>query len=259
MSTTLTAPKATETEPAIVVHEPPRPNTIGKIALGLAIVGFILAIFLMTAGLAWIFLLPAIGLAIAGLIMPNRRRGVAVAALIVGVIGLLLSFVGFRLPMGSIPNQETVLNNQGVNPFSVITGPLPGQEVGVGGVTTGTGTSDDGLVVTVDSVDCHQPLASVTGLNITGEVCAVTLQVTNNGTDVVSVDSTNITATADGTSILADADLGEGPVLDVSIDPGDSANGIIYVNAPEGTTGIDGLAVQVGDDPGSLVNVNLGG
>lgn len=256
MSTTLTAPKATEAEPAVVVEQPPRPNTIGKIALGLAIVGFILAIFLITAGLAWMFLLPAIGLAIAGLIIPNRRRGVAVAALVVGVIGLLLSFIGFRLPMGSIPDQGTVLNNQGVNPFSVFTGPLPGQTVGGG--TTGTGTNSDGLVVAVDSVDCHQPLASVTGLNITGEICAVTLSVTNNGADVVSVDSTNVSLLADGAAITADVALGEGPVLDVDIDPGDSASGLVYVNAPSGST-IDGLAVQVGDDPDSLVSVDLAG
>ena len=258
MSTTTTTKPATPkpapraTEPAVVTPETAQPNTIGKIALGLAIIGFILAIFLVTAGLAWILLLPAIGLAVAGLLMPNRRRGVAIAALIVAVIGLILSFVGFRLPAGSIPDQG-ILNNSGVNPFSQFTGPLPGQTVG----GTGTGTNADGLTITVNSVDCHQPLATVTGLNITGEVCAITLAVTNNGSEVVMIDSSNITVDADGVSILADVNLGEGPALDVSINPGDSTTGLVYVNAPNGTLGLDGVSVLVGDNPDSVVNIDL--
>ena len=252
-TTTTTRPATKSTKPADVTPEPARSNTIGTIALGLAILGFILAIFLVTAGLAWILLLPAIGLAIAGLLLPNRRRGVAIAALIVGVIGLILSFVGFRLPAGSFPDQGTIINNNGVNPFSQLTGPLPGQTVG----GTGTGTNADGLTITVSSVDCHQPLATVTGLNITGEVCAITLTVTNNGNEVVTIDSSNVTVDADGLSILADVNLGEGPALDVSIDPGDSTTGLVYVNAPDGTLGLDGLSVLIGDNPDSVVNVDL--
>lgn len=261
MSTTTTAPRGTRTtapaEPATVVQEPVRSNTIGLIGLGLAILGFILAIFLVTAGLAWMFLIPGIVLGVIGLILPNRRRGVALAAVIVGVIGLILSFVGFRLPAGSFAGQESVVNNTGVNPFSVLAGPLPGQVV-AGGPGTATGSNGDGLTVSVNSVDCHAPLASVTGLNITGEVCAVTLTATNNGQDVVSLNSSNITATADGASLLS-ADLGEGPLLNAQVNPGGSTTGVVYVNVPQGTTGLDGLTVSVGGDADSTVNVDLGG
>ncbi|MEO5534361.1 MAG: DUF4352 domain-containing protein [Pseudolysinimonas sp.] len=231
------------------------------VALGLGILGFLLAIFLITAGLAWMLLIPAIALAIVGLIQPKRRRGVAIAALTVGVIGLLLSFVGFRLPAGTGAGTE-VLNNDGVNPFSVFTGPLPGQTVGgnpvTGGGTPVTGTNADGLTVTVSSVDCHAPLASVTGLNITGNVCAVTLTATNNGNDLVTIDSSNITANADGANLLASVDLGEGPVLSAELNPGDSTTGLIYVNVPNGT-GLDGLSVNAGNTGGDLLNLNLGG
>lgn len=262
MSTTITEPAAPATpstnpaEPA-GVDEPIRSNTVGRVALVLAIVGFVMAIFMMTAGLAWMLLIPAIGLAIAGLLIPRRRRAVAIAALIVAVIGLLVSLVGLRLPAGSVADQEVIFNNGGVNPFSQLV--LPGQELGVGGVTTeASGTNSDGLTVTVSSVDCHQPMATVTGLNITGEVCAITLTATNNGVDVVTIDSSNITADADGALLTADVSLAEGAVLDVNLNPGESATGLVYVNAPDGTMGLDGLSVLVGDNPDSVVSIDLG-
>jgi hypothetical protein len=264
MSTTITKPASTATkarktaeESAQDTVEPVLPNTIGKVALALAIVGFVMAVFMITAGLAWMLLIPAIGLAIAGLLVRNRRRPVAIAALIVAVIGLLVSLVGLRLPSGSVPDQEVIFNNDGVNPFSQLV--LPGQEVGVGGVTTdGSATNADGVTVTVSGVDCHQPMANVTGLNITGEVCAITLTVNNNGTETITVDSSNVTVDANGSLIVADANLAEGDVLDATVLPGDTVTSLVYVNAPDGTTGVDGVSVLVGDDPDSTVTVDLG-
>lgn len=261
MSTTTTAPAPAPEQhrDPVVVHEAPRGNIIGLVALGLAILGFLFAVFLVTAGLAWILLIPAIALGVIGLFLPNRRRGAALAGVIIGVMGLVLSFVGFRLPLGSFAGQE-VVNNEGVNPFSVFAGPLPGQQVSSnGGTGTGaTGENGSGLVVEVSSVDCHAPLASVTGLNITGEVCAITLTATNNGQDLVTIDSSNVSATADGSELLAQVELSEGPLLEAQIGPGQSSTGTVYVNVPDVDASVDGVRVRVGDDDSDIVDVDLG-
>ncbi len=257
MSTTAPTAPAPAQQP-VVVHDAPRGNTLGVVALGLAIFGFILAVFLLTAGLAWILLLPALALGVVGLVVRGRRRGAALAAVVIAAIGLILSFVGFRLPVGTFTGAEA-LNNEGVNPFSVLAGPLPGQQIpGVGGDTVAAGSNGSGITVEVSSVDCHQPLASVTGLNITGEVCAITLTATNDGAELVTIDSSDITANVDGTALLADVDLGEGPLLDAEVLPGGSTTGTVYVNIPEGNTGLDGLTVDVGGE-GDLVDVDLSG
>ena len=251
-------------------------NTIGLVALGLAIVGFIFAVLLFTAGIAWLLLVPAIVLGVVGLFRKNRRKGAALAAVIIAVLGLLLSFVGLRLPVDASPTSATgaqLLNNSGVNPFSNVTGGLfgagqsggtsDGADGGAGSTgaagAAGTGTSSDGVSVGVNSVDCHTPLASVTGLNITGEVCAVSVAVTNNGTDVVDLDSADVSAVAGGTGYVADATLATGsePLLDAQLNAGESTTGTVYVNLPTGATDIDSLSVSLGDDPAADVKVDL--
>jgi hypothetical protein len=261
MSTVITKPASTTGNPVVVQPEPERSNGIGLVALGLAILGFIFAALLITAGIAWMLLLPAIVLGVVGLTRKNRRKGTSLAAIIVAVVALILSLVGFRLPVGiggASDGGPGILNNSGVNPFSVITdGLTPGGSPGEVGGSTVDGTG--GLVVGVTSVDCHTPLATVTGLNITGEVCAVTIDVTNNGSDVVNIDSSNVTANVDGNGYLADADLADGAVLSADVGSGESASGIVYVNLPSGSSGIDSLTVSAGNDSDATVTVAVTG
>ena len=253
------APAPTTTP--VVVTTQPRSNLLGVIALGLAIVGFIFAALLLTAGIAWMLLFPALILGAVGLFLPDRRKGSALAAVVIALVGLILSFVGFRLPLDTT-QQPQVFNNDGVNPFSVITDRFLGagnDPAGAGGTgTEAAGQTGSGVGVEVESVDCHTPLASVTGLNLTGEVCTVSVAITNNGSAPIDIDSSNILATADGLEIAADAALAEGDVLSARIDAGESTTGLVYVNIPEGTTGLDTLTVSTGDSPDALVTVDLG-
>jgi archaellum component FlaF (FlaF/FlaG flagellin family) len=254
MTSTTEAPAPTTTTP-VVVNTQPRSNLLGLIALGLAIIGFIFAALLLTAGIAWILLFPALILGAVGLFLPDRRKGSALAAVVIAIVGLILSLVGFRLPIDM--TQQQVLNNEGVNPFSAITSGLLGGGAGNPGGTGSTETGT-GVAVEVESVDCHTPLASVTGFNITGEVCTVSLAITNNGSTTIEVDSSDVIATANGLQFAADAKLAEGDVLSASIDAGESTTGLVYVNIPEGSTGIDTLTVTVGDGDDALATVNLG-
>jgi hypothetical protein len=262
MSTVITRPAEAATDQVAVTPEPERSSRMGFIALGLAIVGLIFAALLLTAGIAWMLLFPAIALGVVGLFRKDRRKGTSLAAVIIAVIALILSFVGFRLPAGvggvegGPDGGPGILNNSGVNPFSVVTNWVtPGDNDNeVGGETV---ESTDGLSVAVTSVDCHTPLASVTGLNITGEVCAVTIDVTNNGSDVINIDSSSVTANAGGTGYLADADLAEGDLLSVAVGTGESATGTVYVNLPSGSSDIDSLTVSAGADSDATVTVDL--
>ncbi|CAN5224580.1 hypothetical protein BH09ACT5_BH09ACT5_17000 [soil metagenome] len=234
----------------VVVTEPVRSNVMGLVALGLAIVGFILAALLLTAGIAWILLLPALILGAVALTLKNRRKGAALAAVIIALVALVLSFVGFRLPLGADGQAigAGVVNNAGVNPLSTLTGGSGGAgqlaNTGGGGATS---TSADGVTVAVDNVDCHTPLATVTGLNITGEVCAVSVVVTNNGSDVVNIGTDDITANAGGTGYVADASLGEDSLVDLQVGAGESSTGLVYVNVPSGTGSLDSLTVSADD------------
>ena len=261
MSTTMEAPTPTPTTPVVVTTRPAA-NPLGLVALGLAILGFIFAALLLTAGIAWILLFPALILGAVGLFLRDRRKGSALAAVIVALVGLILSFVGFRLPLDLTSGQTPVLNNDGVNPFSMLTGAVGGNgQVGANGATGANGTGAEGangVGVEVQSVDCHTPLASVTGLNLTGEVCAVSVQVVNNGTAPIDVNSAGITATVGGSSYNADEQLTEGNLLDARVDVGDTTTGTVYVNVPSGTVNLDALTIATGSGPDALVTVDLG-
>ena len=262
-----TGPSTHDAQQVIVAGDSRRSNLPGLIALGLAIVGFIFAALLITAGIAWMLLLPAIILGIVGLTLRDRRKGTALAAVIIAVVALLLSFIGFRLPLGATgePVGAGVVNNAGVNPLSGVIAGLGGNgqlaetggQPGAGGGSTGT-SPDGGLAVGVTAVDCHTPLATVTGLNLTGEICAVSVAVTNNGTAPINVNSANVTANADGSSITADATLVEdgGQLLDAQVAVGETTTGTVYVNLPTGSADIDSLTIS--GDGLADVTVQLG-
>ena len=61
----------------------------------------------------------------------------------------------------------------------------------------------------------------------------------------------DISADADGTDYLVDASLGDDALVDVQVGAGESTEGLVYVNVPSGTTGLDSL--NVGD-----ITVDLG-
>ena len=256
MTSTMEAP-APATAPVVVTTQP-RSNLIGLIALGLAILGFIFAAFLLTAGIAWMLLIPALILGAVGLFLPDRRKGSALAAVVVAIVGLILSLVGFRLPL-DLTSQTNVINNDGVNPFSNLAGGVLGVGGGANGAPGSTGAqSGTGVGVEVASVDCHTPLATVTGLNLTGEVCAISVSVTNNGNAPISIDSSGITATVGGTGYTADEQLAEGNVLSAQVGVGESVAGTVYVNVPSGTVDLDALTVDLGTGADALVTVDLG-
>lgn len=72
-----------------------QPNVLGIIALVLGIIGFIFAVMPGAFIIGWVALPIALILAVAALFLKNTGKGLAIAALIVAVVGTIAGFVAF--------------------------------------------------------------------------------------------------------------------------------------------------------------------
>ncbi|PSL36625.1 MmpS family membrane protein [Labedella gwakjiensis] len=73
--------------------EPPRSNTFGLVGLIIGGVSLILAFVPIINYVSWILALVGLALGIVGLVLKNRKRGLAIAGVITSIIGLVLSIV----------------------------------------------------------------------------------------------------------------------------------------------------------------------
>lgn len=71
----------------------PRSNTFGLIALIVGGVSLILAFVPIVNYVSWVLALVGLALGIVGLVLKNRKRGLAIAGVITSVLGLILSIV----------------------------------------------------------------------------------------------------------------------------------------------------------------------
>src|SRR5690625_1071217 len=73
----------------------PQKNTIGRIAMIIAIVGFIFACIPGALIIGWVLLPIAFILAIVGLTRTGQKKGTSIAALILSIVGTIVGFVVF--------------------------------------------------------------------------------------------------------------------------------------------------------------------
>ena len=76
-------------------------NVLGIVALVLAILGLIFAVMPGALILGWILLPIAFILSIVALVVPAKKRGAAIAALIIAVVGTIAGFVAFFVTLGN--------------------------------------------------------------------------------------------------------------------------------------------------------------
>lgn len=84
--------------------EPPQKkerNTVGLIALIVAIVGFIFACIPGALIVGWILLPIAFVLSIVGLVLSGKAKGTSIAAIIISIIGVIVGFIVFFVVVGS--------------------------------------------------------------------------------------------------------------------------------------------------------------
>ena len=80
---------------------PPGKNTVGTIALVAAIIGFVFACIPGALIVGWILLPIAFILAIVGLVLKDKTRKGALAALIVSIVGTIVGVVVFIAVVGN--------------------------------------------------------------------------------------------------------------------------------------------------------------
>ena len=197
-----------------------------------------LAVVPPTSGLAWLLLIPAIVLGIVGLTKKGQKKGTSLAALILGVVGWILSiivfFVSATLLLGS------AVESAGNPP--VVTSPDDASESDTDAEAAGIGdtvTSGDGVSFTVHAVTCGLTTVgeSFTEETAKGEFCEVTFTLVNGTDDSLNVSSFDITATIGDaeydTSSTANK-FGE-DYFSTDVNPGLSTDGVVYFDIPVGS------------------------
>src|SRR4051812_33111751 len=86
------APEA-DVSSAAVAPAPTGPNLPGVIALVLAVLGFISAVVPFASGFSWLFFVPAIVVAIIGLVRRGRPKRLALIGLLVAIVGWIVAIV----------------------------------------------------------------------------------------------------------------------------------------------------------------------
>jgi hypothetical protein len=222
---------AADSSPSIPATPPSGPNIFGVVALALAVLGFITAVIPVASGFAWLFVLPAIVLAIIGLTRKGRPKRLALAGLIVAIVGWLVAI---------IVTVVTVIVGVGAVGDSLDEIPVPeavsGDSVALGQPVTNT----DGFTFTLDAVECG---LSSTGADFfddapVGEWCRVDYTVQNDGTEAVSLLAGDVKLVSGDYAYDADDATGRfgADYFTTDVNPALSVPCVVFVDVPAGTT-----------------------
>jgi hypothetical protein len=212
------------------------PNKLGLVAIILAGVGFLFAILPPTSGLAWILLIPAVVLGIIGLNKKGQKKGTSLAALILGVVGWILSIIVFFASAVSLLG--SAVDSAGDPP--AVTSP-DGQtdEVADAAGIGDTVTSGEGVSFTVNAVTCGLATVGESFAEETakGEFCEVKFTLLNGTDESINVSGYNFTGaidTAEYDSNSVANKFGE-DYFATDVNPGLSTDGAIYFDIPVGS------------------------
>ncbi|MEO8261437.1 MAG: DUF4352 domain-containing protein [Pseudolysinimonas sp.] len=208
------------------------PNMFGVIALVLAGLGFISAVIPVASGFTWLFVVPAIVLAIIGLTRKGRPKRLALAGLIVAIVGWLVAI---------IVTVVTVVVGVGAGIDSLDEIPVPDSTATGDTVALGQPvTNSDGFTFTLDGVECG---LTSTGPDFfdeapVGEWCRVDYTVANDGTESVSLLAGDIQLISGDLAYDADDATGQfgADYFTTDVNPGLSVPCVVFVDVPAGTT-----------------------
>lgn len=186
-----TTPSAPPTPAAVAIPAAPGPNVLGAVSLGLAILGAVLAAFPITSFVAGAVLLPALVLAIIGLLRRGSRRGTSIAGLIVAIGGGVLAVV---VSLATLVVGASLVDD-GVVPESEL-------RAGIGE----TITNDDGIGFTVDAVECGLATSGPEFGDVVpvGEFCRVEFREVNGGSSQTTLFAADVSARSAGATVVVD-------------------------------------------------------
>lgn len=214
-------------------------NLPGVLALAFAIVGFVLGVIPATSGLAWLLLVPAIILGIVGLARRGRPKALALAGLIVGVVGLIVAIivaaVTFFAAVGDAVSKSLDAPTSASSADAGSSASAAAKEAKIGD----TVTNSDGVAFTVNSIQCGIAHAGdqYTGEDAKGQFCEVKFTVQNGGSKEITLIPSDLTGyigsneyDVDGSTVSTFG----GDYLSTSVNPGLSAACDVFIDIPAG-------------------------
>jgi hypothetical protein len=212
-------------------------NTIGLVALILAIVGFVLGVLPPTAAFAWLLLLPALILAIVGLTRKDAGKGTSITALILSVVGGIIAIIVAVVTALAVVG--TAISDANDTPSSASTSAGSSNAPAVEEAKIGsTVTNDAGVAFTVTAITCGIPSVGESFLkeNASGQFCEIKFIVDNGSDEAVDVFATDVTGFIGKAKYEANGSLSRfnDDIITTKVNPGLSANCVIYIDIPAG-------------------------
>ncbi|ASD22874.1 hypothetical protein B7495_12870 [Cryobacterium sp. LW097] len=216
-------------------------SRIGWVALGLTVLGFILAVIPGVSAFAWVVILPAFIVSIVAVAKKNTAKAVPVISLIVSVLaGILAIVVTIVTAVAVVAGAASVVADDS-------TATIDEAIAGIGQVVT----TENGVDFTVDAVTCALPTYTSTfGSDETalGQYCEVKFTIVNSGEKEAIVFPNYVGGLVGTTEFAADTMLStfaDGS-MSVELNPGLSTAGVAILDIPvdqalEAVTFTDGL------------------
>lgn len=189
-------PAAPESAPAAIPAAPGARNTLGLVALGLAIFGAILAVVPATNGFSWLVLLAAFVIAIIGLTRKGQKKLTSIIALVLSFLFWIISiFVGIGVIAGGVVDaidQPPAVSE----PDAPADGEEPGEEEAPSEDGAGVGdtvTTDSGVAVTLVSVESGvQPPDDFIISEVRGQLVSVSMSMENGSDEAVDISTSSL-------------------------------------------------------------------
>lgn len=216
-------------------------SVLSWIALGLAGLGFLLAVIPFASFVAWLFTLPAFILAIIGLVQKGRAKVVPAIALALSIVAFIIAIIVSVVTVAASPTGQSGFSAGQQSDDSVdvpedepkdepIVEAAPDYMVG------DTVTNDDNVSFAVTAVQCGFPTYGESFLEETasGQFCEIKFAINNGGNDTLDLFAGDVTGLIGAAEYEPETLLGgfgdDG--FYSKLNPGLSTEGIAVIDIP---------------------------
>ncbi|MGV1034096.1 MAG: hypothetical protein ACOYBP_02580 [Microbacteriaceae bacterium] len=208
-------------------------TTVGWVAFGLAILGFIFAVIPGLSFIAWVVILAAFIVSIVALAKKGSKKAVPTVSLIVsiisGVVAIIVSVVTVLAAVSGAASQaidDTTTSQDEI-------------QAGIGQPVL----TSDGAQLVIQSVECGLPTfegAYQTSTAI-GQFCVVKFTLSNPSNEPIIAFTNDFGGLVGGTDVEADKGIGTGGFgpdssMSIELNPGLSIEGTAVIDIPAGAT-----------------------
>lgn len=234
----MTTPETTPEAPTPPASTKKPRNTLGLVALGIAILGALFAVIPATNGISWVILLGAFIVSLVAVTRKGKGKAASVIALIVSVVFWIIS-IPIGLAVVGTAVSDSINEGQAITTPDEATDEVEdGEESGAAGVGD-TITNDDGVEVTLISItpDATTP-DDFFASEVRGTLVAVSMTMTNGSNEAVTITGGSVNgfigeAEYEATRVYG-TDSGDWYALE-EINPGLTAAFTAYIDVPADT------------------------